>query len=215
MNGRNFVLQSDENLNCSSASVIYLISCTVCHLQYVGETGRAANVRWAEHLAKIRKGERGQLIYSHFNSDDAHKDVPLDKRLRFQIIEKVRTDDLLGLEPGLIRKRRIDREMFWMSALMTVAPLGLNDKLEGFGMRGMTSERKINGFNMYRIVNICKNGSVGFRRGRHRKKDRGRIDDSKLGDFKTDLLRLSQDCASHRGLKISSSANHAFSLRDS
>ena len=196
VNGRNFVLRSDDNLNCSSANVIYLISCTVCHLQYVGETGRAANVRWAEHLAKIRKGERGQLIYSHFNSDDAHKNVPLEKRLRFQIIEKVRTDDLLGLEPGLIRKRRVDREMFWMSALMTVAPLGLNDKIEGFGMRGMTSERNVNGFNMYRIVNICKNGSGGFRRGRHRKKARGRIDDSKLGDFKADLLRLSQDCAS-------------------
>ena len=54
----------------------------------------------------------------------------------FQIIEKVKTDDLPSLEPGLIRKRRMDRELFWISALRTVAPLGLNDKIEGFGMRG-------------------------------------------------------------------------------
>ena len=196
VNARNFVLQSNENLNCLSCNVIYLVSCTVCGLQYVGETGRAANVRWAEHLAKIRKGDRSQLIYSHFSSDDAHRNTPLEKRLRFQIIEKVRTDDLPSLEPGLIRRRRTDREMFWMSVLMTVAPLGLNDKLEGFGMRGMATDGNVNGFNMYRIVNICKTCGPKSRKGRHRKKLRGRITESALAEFKTHLLSLGRDHAS-------------------
>ena len=53
VNGRKFVILTDEHLNCASCNVIYLITCTVCGLQYVGETGRAAGVRWAEHLARI------------------------------------------------------------------------------------------------------------------------------------------------------------------
>ena len=136
VSGRNYVILSDENLDCGSTNVVYLITCSVCNLQYVGETGRAAGVRWAEHLAKIRKGDHSQFVYSHFNSDDAHRSVPVECRLRLQIIEKVRVDDLPSLDAGVVRKRRIERELFWMSALMTVYPLGLNDKIEGFGIRG-------------------------------------------------------------------------------
>ena len=44
VNGRNFVLLSDENLNCASTNVIYLITCSVCEIQYVGERGRVAGV---------------------------------------------------------------------------------------------------------------------------------------------------------------------------
>ena len=135
------------------------------------------------------------MIYAHFNSDEAHKNVPLESRLRFQIIEKVKTDDLPSLEPGLIRKRRMDRELFWISALRTVAPLGLNDKIEGFGMRGSAFDNVGCGYNMHRIVNICSFPRNRRRRRRHGKKARGNLDDTRLCEFKTDLLRLSVDCA--------------------
>ena len=82
-----------------------------------------------------------------------------------------------------------------MSALRTVAPLGMNDKIDGFGMRGMASGKCVDGFNMSRIVNICTDRRR-TRKNRHRKKVRGKIDDSKLCDFKNDLLRLRRDCAS-------------------
>ena len=49
---------------------------------------------------------------------------------------------------------------------------------------------------MYRIVNICKKRVVRQRRNRHRKKVRGNVDDSKLCEFKNDLLRLNGDCSS-------------------
>ena len=45
VNGRNFVILTDGNLNCSSSNVVYLVSCRVCNVQYVGETSRPANVR--------------------------------------------------------------------------------------------------------------------------------------------------------------------------
>ena len=48
---------------------------------------------------------------------------------------------------------------------------------------------------MFRISNICSNSKPRRRGGRHRKKSRGNIRDSLLCEFKTDLLRLSRDCA--------------------
>ena len=80
VNRHGFVIFTDENLNCLSSNIVYLISCRVCGVQYVGETSRSASVRWAEHLYKIRKGDQSQLIYSHFNCDDAHNTVVLSHR---------------------------------------------------------------------------------------------------------------------------------------
>ena len=88
VNKRGFVILTDENLRCDSLNVVYLITCRVCGVQYVGETSRPANVRWNEHLGKIRRNDKSQLIYSHFNCDDSHRNTPLERRLRFQIIEK-------------------------------------------------------------------------------------------------------------------------------
>ena len=40
VNGRHSVIETDCNLDCSSSNVVYLVTCTVCSLQYVGETKR-------------------------------------------------------------------------------------------------------------------------------------------------------------------------------
>ena len=74
VNNRGHVILSDENLDCDSLNVIYLMTCNVCSMQYVGETQRAAGVRWAEHLYKIKKEDKSQLVYSHF-CDDEHRAV--------------------------------------------------------------------------------------------------------------------------------------------
>ena len=145
-------------------------------------------------LAKIRKGDHSQFLYSHFNSDDAHRSVPVECRMRLQIIERVRTDDLVGMDDNTIRKRRMEREMYWMSVLMTVFPLGLNDKVEGFGIRGNACSGMIAGFNMYEVVNFCGGYRKKRRRNRHRKKARGGFDDDSLREFADCLLALSCDC---------------------
>ena len=61
VNDRNYVVLTDSDLDCGSLNVVYLVSCRVCSVQYVGETSRPANVRWYEHLYKIRKNDRSQL----------------------------------------------------------------------------------------------------------------------------------------------------------
>ena len=188
--GKSFNILSDENLNCSSVNIIYLITCQVCNLQYVGETSRAANVRWSEHLYKIRKEETNQLIYKHFNCDDQHKAVPLHNRLKFQIIEKIRTDNIQSQNVALIRKRRIERELFWISRLQTIYPLGLNDKVSGYGIHGNASDKRFSDFNMFKIVNICTNQKTRHRRGRHLKKHRARITDEQTEAFCVEILDL-------------------------
>ena len=130
VSGKSFNIITDENLDCSTVNIIYLITCRICNLQYVGEKSRAANVRWSEHLYKIRKGETNQLIYKHFNCDDQHRSVPVHNRFTFQIIEKIKTDNLQSQNPALIRKRRTERELFWISQLRTIHLLGLNDKVK-------------------------------------------------------------------------------------
>ena len=187
VNNRNFVILTDENLNCDSCNVVYLMTCVVCGLQYVGETMRAAGVRWSEHLAKIRKNDSSQHVYSHFNCDDAHRNTPLEKRVRFQIIEKIKDSDLLARDQ--VRRRRLDRELYWMSVLGTVFPLGLNDKVEGFGMHGKATDMRECGYNMYRIVNVCRK-VVGNRRNRHLRKVKGGTNEASLIDFRQSLLSM-------------------------
>ena len=123
VNGKHFNILTDSNLNCKSSNIIYLITCNVCKFQYVGETQRSFEVRMREHLYQIRKHEQnihsnsgggGQLIYRHFCCDDLHRNTPLEKRIRFQIIEKIKTDDL-SPDPKAITKRRTDREVYWIS----------------------------------------------------------------------------------------------------
>ena len=188
VNSRGFVIRTDENLNCVSMNVVYLVTCRVCDMQYVGETSRAANVRWYEHLYKIRREDKGQLIYSHFNCDEAHRAVPLEKRMRFQIIEKVRTDNLTSSDSNSIRKRRIERELFWISKLRTAYPLGLNDKISGLGLHGNLTDRRFVDYNMYKVENVCEAACTKTRRGRHNKKDRGSISSEDLASFRVELI---------------------------
>ena len=105
-------------------------------------------------MDKIRKNDKAQHLYRHFNSDDQHRNCPLEKRVRFQIIEKIMTEDDPSLEPGKMRKRRTDRELYWIAKLRTGFPLGLNDKVSGYGIHGNTTDSSFKDYNCFRIENI-------------------------------------------------------------
>ena len=63
--------------------------------------------------------------------------------LRFQIIEKIKTDDILNQDQGLIRKGRLERELYWIAKLRTAYPLGLNDRLQALGIAGNAPDRPL------------------------------------------------------------------------
>ena len=100
-----FPVLTDEQLDCTSKNIVYLITCKICRIQYVGETQRNFAVRMREHWDKIRKGDKSQIVYAHFQSDDRHRNTRIEDMLRFQIIEKIRTDNVPNQDQSLIRKR--------------------------------------------------------------------------------------------------------------
>ena len=183
---RGLPLHTDEHLDCKSKNVIYLVSCKLCSIQYVGETQREFGVRMREHWDKIRKGDRSQLVYAHFQSDDRHRATKIEDMLRFQIVEKIKTDDMLHQDQSLIRKRRLERELYWIAKLRTAYPLGLNDRLQALGISGNATDKTFTEFNYFRIENLFS--SKKNRRSRRRQQKRkGCINEDDFQEFRDNL----------------------------
>ena len=58
-----------DHFTCTSANVIYCITCTFCKKLYIGETGRRLGDRFREHLRDVEKDENNasKPIARHFN----------------------------------------------------------------------------------------------------------------------------------------------------
>ena len=48
-----------DRFTCTSANVIYCITCTLCNKLYIGETGRRLGDRFREHLRDVEKNDKG------------------------------------------------------------------------------------------------------------------------------------------------------------
>ena len=113
-----------QAMSCNTTSVVYLITCKRCGIQYVGEMGQELRRRMNNHRNRI-KNLQPQPLYKHFNSDGHSLDD-----LTIQPIEEV------VLEPGenmSIHSKRLAREDFWMREIKTIQPYGLNDNVKGVG----------------------------------------------------------------------------------
>ena len=106
----------NHQLNCNGKCLIYLLSCKVCGLQYVGSTTDKFRLRWNNYKENNRKAKRGEenmqpLAFEHFSSND-HNGFLEDCSIT--LIDK--TD---GSDPTR-------REEYWRRVLETVTPYGLN-----------------------------------------------------------------------------------------
>jgi hypothetical protein len=102
-----------HSFDCNSYNVIYLITCPICHKQYVGETGRKLKIRLSEHCADTRL-HRDKPVAQHFSlpghsADDIH----------IMAIDRPHTLDTD------IRKTL---ELHWVHTLQTITPQGINIK---------------------------------------------------------------------------------------
>jgi hypothetical protein len=98
------------SFNCNTEGVIYLITCTKCNVQYVGQTGRKFADRINEHLYYIRK--KKEATGTHFSTDNH-----TNSDMRVQIVEKVMPNTV---------NMRLERESMWIHKLATKRPHGLN-----------------------------------------------------------------------------------------
>lgn len=104
-------------INCNTSFLVYVITCTSCHIQYVGRTIRRLKDRLYDHLYDITKNHSTNVA-KHWNLVHA-KDV---SSLFIQGIEKIATPKRGGDRFRLLCKR----EVYWIFILNTRIPLGLN-----------------------------------------------------------------------------------------
>lgn len=100
-------------INCKTTNIIYLVTCTKCHQQYVGETSRSLADRLTDHRSCIRLNKTTPLAL-HFNKHNhSLEDVTI------MGIERLRPRD-----DGVFRRVR---ETAWKNLLQTCTPLGFNN----------------------------------------------------------------------------------------
>ena len=106
----------NHQLNCNDKCLIYLLSCKVCGLQYVGSTIDKFRLGWNNYKENNRKAKGGKehmqpLVFEYFSSNN-HTGFLDDCSIT--LIDK--TD---GSDPTR-------REEYWRRVLKTVTPYGLN-----------------------------------------------------------------------------------------
>jgi hypothetical protein len=106
------------NVNCKSNNLIYCISCSICGMQYVGQTKRRLMDRMSEHFLTIKKADPLSPIGGHYNTTGHHgiSDV---------IIHIL---DFISCPPDSYRAKHLRDviELNWIHRLSTVLPYGLN-----------------------------------------------------------------------------------------
>jgi hypothetical protein len=100
------------NCNCASVDIVYLITCKICLIQYVGETGDTLRNRMSHHRSNI-KTNKNTPIGIHFNL--LHRG-----QISFSVVP------IEILNSNSVTDRR-DRESHWQAQLQTFYPKGLNN----------------------------------------------------------------------------------------
>ena len=123
MTGRVHALPIDvDNINCKVQNYVYVLQCSSCFVQYVGESAVSLNLRMNIH----RKGKSGCEI-----SIDHYKNVCPGATFTIQILELLPGDGYLNgkIDPAML-KLRLEREDYWIKTLRSIYPYGLNDRVK-------------------------------------------------------------------------------------
>ena len=109
------VIKHMTDINCCTENVVYLLTCTTCEKQYVGETKRQFRIRYKEHLADI-KHNRDTPVAKHFNLQSHNPKIFPQPR----ILSAFKGS---SNRAQLVRK---NKEKQWIHLLQTTIPRGLN-----------------------------------------------------------------------------------------
>lgn len=101
----------NTSFSCDSTNLIYLITCSLCHLQYIGETGDTIRNRLNNHRSNINT-KKQTPIGIHFNLIEHNI-----THLRISLVEQLDNNPL---------NNRKEREYYWQNKLGTIYPKGLN-----------------------------------------------------------------------------------------
>ena len=110
--------KTKTKVSCNSNNIVYCIECTLCHLQYVGETKRSIKERFAQHFYNITTNNKKHIIGNHFNEPNHNG---LDNVI-IHILEFIH----LPPDNQGAKKLRLQKESSWIHTLRTLSPQGLN-----------------------------------------------------------------------------------------
>ncbi|CAN7978809.1 unnamed protein product, partial [Ixodes persulcatus] len=106
-----FYVNIKQHIDCKTPDVIYIINCTLCEKQYVGETKNSMKERFYGHKSDIVNKVQTPVA-KHFNSDDHD----IHTHLKIIIVESSFKNDIT----------RKNKESFYISKFKTLTPLGMN-----------------------------------------------------------------------------------------
>ena len=90
-----------QHTTCKTSNVIYLIECSKCNEQYVGETGHPVHHRGNQHRSDIQGGHKNIPSLRHFKKCGV-------ENLKLTVLEKVRSKN---------QEIRKARESYWILRL--------------------------------------------------------------------------------------------------
>ena len=101
-------------LNCKSSSVIYLMECTLCKIQYVGKVETPFNIRLNNHRKDVDGNNPKAIPASIHFKQPCHN---FNKQSKFTLIKQVSNTINTDIDTMKIRLKR--REDFWILKLDT------------------------------------------------------------------------------------------------
>ena len=113
-------LKSKTNINCQTMNCIYLITCTSCGIQYVGQTKNKLITRFNSHHYDISHNN-DTTVARHFNKCPRHKPAKFEG-LKISILSFIHAppDTKAGQAERDMEEKR------WIHRLSSVVPRGLN-----------------------------------------------------------------------------------------
>ena len=120
----NIINHTNENLNCHSQNIVYLLTCFTCATQYTGETATPLHQRMNGHRTS-KSGCEHIINHSKYSCEDHN--------FTYQILEKLPGSgyDQNGNLDDEMTEIRLQCETAWILKLRTLYPYGLNEKLSG------------------------------------------------------------------------------------
>ena len=110
-NRDNQVYKVNGHFTCQSYNVVYLLTCRICKIDYVGETSQTLNNRIRGHISCIRN-KRDNPVALHFNKrNHTTNDV-----------------QITILDRAIKKNERLRLEEAWMLVMRSRYPLGLNGR---------------------------------------------------------------------------------------
>jgi len=96
MTGPKWSINITDGSTCTSANVIYCITCTLCKKMYIGETGRRLGNCFRWHLRDVERNDKdaSKPVARHFNLPTNHSSQHMticDLSLNTRVIQKAIT----------------------------------------------------------------------------------------------------------------------------